>query len=125
MSNIKHDTDISEIADTAGREFVLGFIENEDLGFDSTPPIGELFITTKSRVPVSVSVSVPRAAAGVFTPVSVSVVSGAVKNITIPNKLHMKGTEKGNKGLFHVCICDCLITDLFFVFLCLTRECLH
>ncbi|XP_078681185.1 IgGFc-binding protein-like [Branchiostoma floridae x Branchiostoma belcheri] len=76
--------------DNMGTEFMLGFLKN----YERTPDL-ELFITSTSTTPTTVSVSAP----GVGFNQVLSVSSAAVQIVNLPSSLEMIGDERAQKGV--------------------------
>ncbi|XP_078685306.1 uncharacterized protein LOC144918406 [Branchiostoma floridae x Branchiostoma belcheri] len=82
--------DVTCIApDNRGTEFMLGFLQN------LSPPELELFITSASTTPASVTVSAP----GVGFTRRLTVTDAAVQVVSLPQSLALSGNEKAQKGV--------------------------
>ncbi|XP_078687045.1 uncharacterized protein LOC144919468 [Branchiostoma floridae x Branchiostoma belcheri] len=83
--------DVTCIApDNRGTEFIVGFLHN----YIDTPQL-ELFITSASSTPTSVTVSAP----GVGFTRRLTVTDAAVQVVSLPQSLALSGNEKAQKGV--------------------------
>lgn len=88
-----------DIPDNQGREFIIGFMEAREAinGEFSTRPL-ELFITTASLIPVTVSVSAPNAT-NLYHGDQFTVSKGTVRQLSIPQTLRSRGIERSEKAI--------------------------
>jgi hypothetical protein len=91
-----------EIPDNQGREFIIGFMEAGEAmtGKISNHPL-ELFITTASSSPVTVSVSAPNAT-NLYHGDHFTVSKGTVHQLSIPQALRSRATERSRKAIYIV-----------------------
>ncbi|XP_076472307.1 uncharacterized protein LOC143301799 [Babylonia areolata] len=82
--------------DSQGTEFILGYMENTQWRSDPLNDI-ELFITTVSNTPATVTVTTP-----LFDPSwseTITVSRGNIKTVKVPHQIRGVGVEKSNKGV--------------------------
>lgn len=91
-----------EIPDNMGKSFILGFMEASiaQHGNPSNLPL-KLFITTSSRVSVTVLITAPLAKT-LYRGENITVKKGAVKEVTLPKSLRVLGAGRSNNAVYIV-----------------------
>lgn len=85
-----------------GKSFILGFMEASiaQRGNPSNLPL-KLFITTSSRISVTVSITAPLAKT-LYRGENITVKKGAVKEVTLPKSLRVLGAGRSNNAVYIV-----------------------
>ena len=82
------------VADNAGSEFILGFMQNSDSNLDV-----EIFVTTMEVSTVNVNISAPRyTSTTIFQQMTVT--AGTIQQVQLDGNLRMSGNSKDTKALY-------------------------